>query len=134
MKATLTWRCISGCGSCCRLDPSEREEALEALNPEQQAQYLAMVGDDGWCIHYDTGSCSCRIYDERPSFCRVQNLADLFDVPAEEANAFAIDCCRQQIRSEHGGRGMVMRRFEQAIRQPPASAAPPSSPTPEPSS
>ena len=35
----------------------------------------------------------------------------------EEANAFAIACCRQQIRSEHGGRGIVMKRFEQAIRQ-----------------
>jgi hypothetical protein len=55
-------------------------------------------------------------------FCRVENLARLFEVPAEEANAFAINCCRQQIRSEHGGRGMVMRRFEQAIRQPPDQA------------
>jgi hypothetical protein len=55
-------------------------------------------------------------------FCRVENLASLFEVPAEEANAFAINCCRQQIRSEHGGRGMVMRRFEQAIRQPPDQA------------
>ena len=123
MAETLQWRCISGCGSCCRLDPEEREEALEALTPEQQEQYLAMVGADGWCIHYDTGSCTCRIYDQRPMFCRVENLAALFEVPAEEANAFAIACCRQQIRSEHGGRGIVMKRFEQAIRQP---AEPPS--------
>ncbi|MEY4298489.1 MAG: hypothetical protein RLZZ423_1668 [Cyanobacteriota bacterium] len=118
MSETLHWRCISGCGSCCRLDPEEREEALEALTAEQQQQYLAMVGPDGWCVHYDTGSCTCRIYDERPMFCRVENLAALFDVAPEEANAFAIACCRQQIRSEHGGRGIVMKRFEQAIRQP----------------
>ena len=118
MSEALRWRCISGCGSCCRLDPAEREEALEALTAEQQEQYLAMVGADGWCIHYDTGSSTCRIYDERPMFCRVENLATLFDVAPEEANAFAIACCRQQIRSEHGGRGMVMKRFEQAIRQP----------------
>jgi hypothetical protein len=39
-------------------------------------------------------------------------------VEPDEANAFAIACCRQQIRCEHGGRGMVMKRFEQAIRQP----------------
>ena len=118
MSEELHWRCISGCGSCCRLEPEEREEALEALTPEQQEQYLSMVGPDGWCIHYDTGSCTCRIYDERPLFCRVENLASLFDVAPEEANAFAIACCRQQIRSEHGGRGIVMKRFEQAIRQP----------------
>jgi Fe-S-cluster containining protein len=118
MSETLHWRCISGCGSCCRLDPEEREEALEALTAEQQQQYLAMVGPDGWCIHYDTGSCTCSIYDQRPMFCRVENLATLFNVAPEEANAFAIACCRQQIRSEHGGRGIVMKRFEQAIRQP----------------
>jgi Fe-S-cluster containining protein len=122
MSTELHWRCISGCGSCCRLDPGEREEALAALTEEQQEQYLAMVGPDGWCIHFDTGSSSCRIYAGRPMFCRVENLASLFEVPAEEANAFAINCCRQQIRSEHGGRGMVMRRFEQAIRQPPEQA------------
>jgi Fe-S-cluster containining protein len=122
MSTQLHWRCISGCGSCCRLDPGEREEALAALTEEQQEQYLSMVGPDGWCIHFDTGSSSCRIYEERPMFCRVENLANLFEVPAEEANAFAINCCRQQIRSEHGGRGMVMRRFEHAIRQPPEQA------------
>lgn len=118
MSEQLNWRCISGCGSCCRLDPGERNEALDALSPEQQQQYLEMVGPDGWCIHYDTGSSSCRIYDDRPFFCRVENLAGLFGVAAEEANDFAIACCRQQIRCEHGGRGMVMKRFEQAIRQP----------------
>ena len=118
MNEELHWRCISGCGSCCRLDPGERNEALEALTPEQQEQYLSMVGPDGWCIHFDTGSSTCRIYEERPMFCRVENLARLFHVPQQEANDFAIACCRQQIRSEHGGRGMVMKRFEQAIRQP----------------
>lgn len=118
MSEVLQWRCISGCGSCCRLDPDERGEALEALSPEQQKQYLAMVGPDGWCIHYDTGSSRCRIYAERPMFCRVENLSRLFEVPKEDVNAFAIQCCRQQIRSEHGGRGIVMKRFEQAIREP----------------
>ena len=85
MSETLQWRCISGCGSCCRLDPGERNEALEALSPEQQQQYLEMVGPDGWCIHYDTGSSSCRIYDERPFFCRVENLAGLFGVGTTHA-------------------------------------------------
>ena len=42
-------------------------EALEALNDEDQATYLEMVGEDGWCIHYDSGGRRCRIYDERPA-------------------------------------------------------------------
>ncbi len=121
-----TWHCISGCGACCRLDPAERGEALDALSPEERTQYLAMVGADGWCIHFDTGGRRCRIYDERPSFCRVENLITLFGAEdggsGEEpidGNALAIACCKQQIRSEFGGRGRVMRRFQRAIRRQP---------------
>lgn len=128
--AQHTWQCISGCGACCRLDPAERGEALDALSPEQRNDYLAMVGPDGWCIHFDTGGRRCRIYDQRPSFCRVENLITLFgstspgddDGPEAEpldGDALAIACCKQQIRSEYGGRGRVMRRFLRAIRRQP---------------
>lgn len=120
MAPTLHWTCINSCGACCRLDPEARPEALEALDPEQQQQYLAMVGNDGWCIHFDTGARRCRIYAQRPDFCRVANLMTLFGSEThEQADGLAIQCCRQQIRSEYGGRGRVMRRFEQAIRQRP---------------
>jgi Fe-S-cluster containining protein len=109
------------------LDPALRQDALDALTPDQRQTYLAMVGGDGWCIHYDTGGRRCRIYGERPDFCRVSNLLSLFapELPAAEpddwspeAHALASSCCRQQIRSEYGGRGKVMRRFERAIRRP----------------
>ena len=117
------WQCISQCGSCCRLDPDERQDALGALSKSQRELYLSMVGADGWCIHFNTGSRSCSIYDTRPDFCRVCNLMSLFgempDGNADDANSFAIACCKQQIRSEHGGRGRVMRRFLRAIRRQP---------------
>ena len=80
----LQWQCISQCGACCRLAPEERPEALEALNDEDQATYLAMVGKDGWCIHYDSGGRRCRIYDERPRFCRVRNMDQLFGVEPDQ--------------------------------------------------
>lgn len=121
MARSPQWTCISGCGACCRLDPAERGDALAALDAEQQQRYLAMVGEDGWCIHFDTGTRRCRIYEERPGFCRVANLVSLFagsgDEPGRDHDSLAIQCCRQQIRAEYGGRGRVMRRFEQAIRQ-----------------
>ena len=113
------WRCIQGCGACCRLDPALRPEALDALNAEQRRQYLAMVGADGWCIHFDTGGRRCRVYADRPDFCRVENLMRLFGAEGEEADALAIRCCTEQIRSEYGGRGRVMRRFQRANRQRP---------------
>ena len=113
------WSCISGCGACCRLDPALRGEALEALSEEQCALYLSMVGPDGWCVHFDTGGRRCRIYDRRPDFCRVENLMRLFGAEGEDADALAISCCTQQIRSEDGGRGRVMRRFRRAVRRQP---------------
>ncbi|MFZ0408842.1 MAG: YkgJ family cysteine cluster protein [Cyanobium sp.] len=142
MKPQNQWQCISGCGACCRLDPALRGEALDALDPQQRQTYLAMVGADGWCIHFDTGSRRCKIYAQRPDFCRVENLVGLFSAggcgSAESPTAaadnsakaapsglglvgqpdeLAIACCRQQIRSEWGGRGNVMKRFNRAIRQ-----------------
>jgi len=155
------WRCISGCGACCRLDPAQRGDDLDCLDADQRRTYLAMVGEDGWCVHFDTGGRRCRIYDSRPDFCRVENLASLFGSGADrqpcpgdgstpaaltpveagsaapapgrpasgaaaasprldpDAEALAIASCRAQIRAEYGGRGRVMKRFEQAIRRTP---------------
>ena len=110
------WQCISHCGACCRLCPEERQEALQALSQVQREQYLAMVGEDGWCIHYDSGGRRCRIYEDRPDFCNVSQLGSLFKIPASELDSFAMSCCRQQIRSLYGGRSTVMRRFNRAQR------------------
>lgn len=119
MAKSETWQCIRHCGACCRLDPDLRAEALAALNSSQRLRYLSMVGSDGWCIHYDTGGQRCRIYDDRPDFCRVGSLMALFGAEGTDADALAISCCRQQIRSETGGRGRVMKRFLRAIRRIP---------------
>lgn len=110
------WACLHQCGACCRLSPDERPEAIEALNPTQQQQYLSMVGPDGWCIHFDSGSRRCRIYNSRPDFCRVSSLCSLFDIDTEQKDQFAIACCRQHIRSVYGGRSRELRKFERLIR------------------
>ncbi|MFN7679033.1 MAG: YkgJ family cysteine cluster protein [Cyanobacteriota bacterium] len=112
------WRCIPGCGSCCRLDPELRQEALALLEDGERQAYLAMVGDDGWCVHFDTGGQRCRIYDTRPAFCHVDAILSRLGAQGDEANTLAIRFCQQQIRGESGGRGKVMRRFLRALRQP----------------
>ncbi|MFM9072639.1 MAG: YkgJ family cysteine cluster protein [Cyanobium sp.] len=117
-QLTPRWQCISGCGACCRLDPALRPEALAMLDGEQQQINLAMVGKDGWCIHYDTGGRRCRVYATRPDFCRVSTILAMMGVKDNEADALAISFCRQQIRSETGGRGKVMKRFQRGLRRP----------------
>jgi len=117
-RSTPQWRCIQGCGACCRLDPALREEALALLDEDQRRTYLAMVGEGGWCVHYDTGGQRCRIYAARPAFCRVDTIMAMLGAEGEEAQGLAIHFCQQQIRSETGGRGKVMRRFQKALRQP----------------
>jgi Fe-S-cluster containining protein len=116
VTACCSWTCISGCGACCRLDPAQRPQAIQALSPEQRLQYQSMVGPDGWCRHYDSGGRRCRIYADRPDFCRVEQLAELFAVAEGQRQEFAIACCKQQIRVEYGGRSRELRRFERAIR------------------
>ncbi len=118
MKKNKTeWSCISNCGACCRLDPTERSEAIEVLNPRQREEYMKLVGTNGWCIHYDTGGKKCRIYKERPDFCRVSNLFDFFAVEAPQQAEFAIKCCTEQIRSTYGPRSRVMSRYSMKIRK-----------------
>ena len=86
-RLNARWRCIPGCGSCCRLDPELRQEALALLDAEQQSAYMAMVGEDGWCVHYDTGGQRCRIYATRPAFCHVDVILSRLGADGEAAEA-----------------------------------------------
>lgn len=112
-----TWRCIKHCGACCHLDPEDRPDLDEYLSPTELDLYLSMVGEDGWCINYDQTTRECRIYADRPRFCRVQAdiFEDLYGIEPEELNDFAIDCCRQQIEGVYGHRSLELLRFEQEV-------------------
>jgi Fe-S-cluster containining protein len=111
------WRCVKKCGACCHLDPSDRPELPNYLTPEELTIYLSMVGADGWCINFDQVNRECRIYADRPRFCRVEAEVfwDLYAVEPEELNEFAIDCCRQQIEGVYGDKSEEMARFNHEI-------------------
>jgi uncharacterized protein len=111
------WCCVQQCGACCHLDPAERPEVQDYLTPEEWAHYLSLVGADGWCIHFDGVTRRCRIYKERPQFCRVQPdvFQRLYGVEPEELNEFAIACCREQIDAVYGDRSLESLRFEREI-------------------
>ncbi|MFB2981408.1 YkgJ family cysteine cluster protein [Microseira sp. BLCC-F43] len=112
-----TWQCVKQCGACCHLDPQERPDLEEYLSPQELELYLTMVGEGGWCIHFDQSNRSCRIYPERPRFCRVEpeTFQDMYGIEAQEVSDFAIDCCHQHIESTYGRRSIEMVRFNSEV-------------------
>jgi uncharacterized protein len=112
-----TWQCVKNCGACCQLDPADRPDLADYLSPAELTRYMSMVGKDGWCIHYDHTQRECGIYEERPSFCRVQpdTFEKLYNIQPDELNDFAIECCEQQITGIYGTRSEEMDRFYEAV-------------------
>ncbi len=112
-----TWRCVKQCGACCNLDPADRPDLAEYLSPEELTLYLSMVGEEGWCVNFDRVTRECRIYADRPRFCRVQAevFQDMFGVNPADLDEFAIDCCRQQIEGVYGDRSLEMLRFDHEV-------------------
>jgi uncharacterized protein len=112
-----TWHCVKHCGACCHLDPDDRPDLASYLAPDDLQLYLSLVGEDGWCIHFNHDSRECSIYGDRPRFCRVQAdvFQDLYGVTSTELNNFAIECCQQQIEGVYGDESPEMSRFTQEI-------------------
>jgi len=112
-----TWRCIKQCGACCNLDPAERPDLGLYLSPPELDLYLSLVGENGWCVNFDAETRECRIYADRPRFCRVETdiFQEMYRIEAHEVNEFAIACCREQIEGVYGDRSLEMIRFDQAV-------------------
>lgn len=112
------WQCIQGCGACCHLDPRDRPDLDQYLKPDDLAHYLSLVGPEGWCIHFDPQGRTCRIYDDRPWFCRVQadTFGALYGIAPGELDDFAIACCESQIEAVYGPTSDEMDRFTTAVQ------------------
>lgn len=113
------WQCIQRCGACCHLEPRDRPDLDAYLTPEELSHYLSLVGEGGWCIHYDAATRRCSIYETRPQFCRVQadTFERMFGVPPEALDEFAIACCQEQIRGVYGDPSPELQRFTEAIEK-----------------
>ena len=112
-----TWQCIKHCGACCQLDPRDRPDLADYLAANELQHYLSLVGEDGWCIHYNQDNCTCQIYTDRPRFCRVEpeTFSSMYGIEPEALNDFAIDCCQQQITGVYGPNCPELSRFKQAV-------------------
>ncbi len=111
------WLCVENCGACCNLDPSDRPELESYLTSEELELYFSMVGEDNWCINYDKDTRKCKIYEQRPRFCRVKPdiFEAMFDIAPEEFNDFAIDCCHQQIEGVYGTSSPELANYQQQV-------------------
>jgi uncharacterized protein len=112
-----TWQCVKQCGACCNLTPADRPELEQYLTTEELELYLSLVGEGGWCVHFDHTTRECKIYADRPRFCRVEHdiFHDLYGIEPEDLNDFAIDCCYQQIEGVYGDRSLELLRFEREV-------------------
>ncbi|MEG3437161.1 YkgJ family cysteine cluster protein [Pannus brasiliensis CCIBt3594] len=110
------WRCITGCGACCQLNPDERD-LEDYLTEAELQQYLSMVGEGGWCIHFDHQTRLCTIYENRPIFCRVKPdiFERMYQIEPTEFDEFAIDCCHQHIEDLYGEDSEEMNRYLQEV-------------------
>jgi len=112
-----TWQCIEGCGACCYLDLGDRPEVATILDEAEFAHYQSLIGEDGWCIHFEPRTRRCQIYEQRPRFCRVtpEVFNDLYGITAEELDEFAIACCCEHISDIYGERSLELLRYERAV-------------------
>eukprot|EP00899_Mesostigma_viride_P025415 jgi/Mesvir1/6058/Mv00791-RA.1 len=119
LKRRASWACIKNCGACCYLKPDERDLEEYLKDPEELKLYMSMVGEDGWCIHFDQRTRRCKIYDDRPRFCRVEPEVwkDMFGLEEYEMDSFACDCCVEQIGSVYGPRSKPMKTFKRTIQE-----------------
>ncbi len=76
-----------------------------------------MVGSDGWCINFDQTNRDCKIYADRPEFCRVQadTFQTMFGIESEDLEDFAIDCCHQQIEEVYGDQSLEFLKFNKEL-------------------
>ncbi len=114
------WSCIQQCGACCYLEPAERPDLADYLTAPELEQYQGLVGPDGWCVQFDPETRQCRIYDQRPRFCRVEPAVfhDLYGLAPEEVDEFAIACCQEQIGDQYGPESPELQRFLAAVGLP----------------
>ena len=115
------WGCVSDCGACCW--SGGRDVESHCVDEESTELFRSMVDANGWCIHLDSRTRLCTIYDRRPDFCQVE-ASDWDSAPWEppkkplQVAAEARAACRALIRAVHGEESDVMARYKREWPEP----------------
>ncbi|XP_027188986.2 uncharacterized protein, partial [Cicer arietinum] len=116
----LSWHCVEGCGACCKLQKGPSYPSPEEIftNTSDVELYNSLIGQDGWCIHYEKSTRKCSIYSERPYFCRAEPevFKSLFGVKEKNFNKEACSFCRDTIKAIYGSSSKELYNFDKSIR------------------
>ncbi|XP_023887120.1 uncharacterized protein LOC111999231 [Quercus suber] len=114
------WRCVEGCGACCKLDKGPSFPTPEEIftDPRDIELYRSLMGPDGWCINFDKGTRTCSIYNDRPYFCRVEPevFQSLFGIKKKKFNKEACSFCRDIIKEIYGSQSKELDNFNHTIK------------------
>ncbi|KAL0336865.1 UNVERIFIED_CONTAM: hypothetical protein Scaly_1961600 [Sesamum calycinum] len=118
-KKDPVWQCVQNCGACCKLDKGPTFPSPDEIfdDPSDIQLYKSLVGEDGWCIHYDKSSRKCSIYAERPYFCRVEPeiFNTLYGIDKKKFNKEACSCCVDTIKAVYGTESEELEKFNHAV-------------------
>ncbi|PIN08037.1 hypothetical protein CDL12_19382 [Handroanthus impetiginosus] len=118
-KKEPVWQCVNNCGACCKLDKGPNFPSPDEIfeDPSDVQLYKSLIGEDGWCVHYDKSSRKCSIYAERPYFCRVEpEIFDkLYGIDKKKFNKEACSCCVDTIKAVYGTHSEELEKFNHAI-------------------
>ncbi|CAN8237459.1 unnamed protein product [Cochlearia groenlandica] len=121
----LTWKCVENCGACCKLAKDFAFATPDEIfdDPDDVELYRSMIGNDGWCIHYNKDTRKCSIYNDRPYFCRVEPevFKSLYGIEEKKFNKEACSCCVDTIKTIYGSDSKELDNFNRAIRSSPSS-------------
>ncbi|XP_042943782.1 uncharacterized protein LOC122277745 isoform X2 [Carya illinoinensis] len=119
-RKELLWRCVEGCGACCKLKKGSSFVTPEEIfsDPVDIELYKSLTGPDGWCIHFDKGTRTCSVYNDRPYFCRVEPdvFESLYGVSKKNFNKDACSFCRDTIKEIYGSNSKEFDNFNCSIR------------------
>ena len=110
-----SWTCIEKCGACCQIDLKYRKSLNNILSKEDIELIKSMTKKDGWCKHLDKKNMKCKIYDNRPHFCKVNIFSNNFKEYKKKGDKFLINCCKEHISSIYGNKSEEMKRFKKEI-------------------
>ena len=110
-----SWTCIEKCGACCQIDLRYRKNLTEILDQKDIELIESMTRKDGWCKHLDKKNMKCKIYENRPFFCKVSVFSKKFKGYKKNGDRFLINCCKDHISFIYGKKSNEMIRFKHEI-------------------